>query len=219
MPHGAAMNDCASPEECHYQSLQDVLSLVRAGFYLAKVDLKSPDRSVKFHPSNRRITALHWTFEGDSHPTFMIDTRLPFSSRKAPAFLNRLTQAVQRMMARRGYQGVVYLDDFLILGGNKEECTESLNALMSLVWKVSFYINYKKVACPCRRLTFLGIDIDTDHMTVALPHDKLEDLQQLLQTFSARQRASRKQLESLAEKLSWASQVIKVVGFSFAVYT
>lgn len=209
MPPGHAMNDYASLDDCQYQSLQDALDLVKAGFFMAKVDLKSAYRSVKTHPSNHDATGLQWTFEGESQPTFMVDTRLPFGSRKAPAIFNRLTQSVRRMMARKGYQVVVYLDDFFLVGVTKEQCKQALNVLLVLLRKLGFQISYNKVVCPTTCLTFLGISVNTEKMTVFLPSDKLGDLQETLQKFSKRKRATRKQLQSLAGKLNWACQVIK----------
>jgi len=36
---------------------------------------------------------------------------------------HRITQAVRRTMAKRGYHGiVVYLDDFLVIGATRVEC-------------------------------------------------------------------------------------------------
>lgn len=209
MPHGHAMNDYATAEECQYQSLQDALDLVNAGSFMAKIDLKSAYRSVRLHPSNFEATGLHWDFEGETKPTYMIDTRLPFGSRKAPAIFNRLTQSVRRMMERRGYQVVVYLDDFFLVGSTKEQCKEALNVLLTLLRQLGFMISYPKVVCPTRELTFLGIVIDTENMTTALPSDKLQELQEMLLLFSPRRRATRKQLQSLAGKLNWACQVIK----------
>lgn len=112
MPHGHALNDYAKAEECQYQSLQEAIDLVKVGYYMANVDLKSAYRSVKTHPTNHEATGLQWTFKGDTHPTYMVDARLPFGSSKAPSIFNRLTQSVRRMMARRGFLVVVYLDDF-----------------------------------------------------------------------------------------------------------
>ncbi len=209
MPQGHAMNDYAKAEECQYQSLQDALDLVQAGFYMAKIDLKSAYRSVKIHPSNYQATGLQWTFEGDAQPTYLCDTKLPFGSRKAPAIFNRLTQAVRRMMQRKGYFIVAYLDDFFVVGATKEECRQGFNILLALLRKLGFQISYNKVVCPTTCLIYLGISINTCEMTVALPTDKLQKLHDTLMQFSHRKRASRKQLQSLAGMLNWACQVIK----------
>ena len=61
---------------------------------------------------------------------------------------------------------------------------------------------------PVQCITFLGIEIDSKTMTKRLPQDKLLSLKQELQAFKRRRRASKKQLQSLAGKLSWAARVV-----------
>ena len=37
-------------------------------------------RHVGLHPSQYKFTGMQWHFEGDSKPTYMYDTRLPFGA-------------------------------------------------------------------------------------------------------------------------------------------
>ncbi|XP_078000553.1 uncharacterized protein LOC144453148 [Glandiceps talaboti] len=209
-PIGKSVNDYASLDSFQYQTIDDAVSLLSEGCYMAKVDLKSAYRSVKIHPSNFPATGLQWTFSGDSDPTFMYDTRLPFGARKAPHVFHRITQSVRRMMARRNYNAlVVYLDDFLIIADDYQSCVAALNTLLRLLRKLGFYIAWNKVVGPSQKLTFLGIDIDTVSLTLQLPPAKLNELHLLLLEFSSRKRASRRQLQSLAGKLAWACRVVK----------
>ena len=85
---------------------------------MAVLDLKSAYRSVHIRDSEHCLTGLSWKFPGDSTPTFMFDSRLPFGSRKSPAIFNRFTQAVARFMIHKGHNIVVYLDDFWLCGPN-----------------------------------------------------------------------------------------------------
>ena len=121
----------------------------------------------------------------------------------------RLTQSVKRMMARRGFTAlVVYLDDFLICAPTMKECTTALSTLVSLLRHLGFCINWDKVVDPTRCITFLGIEINTETMSKRLPVDKLLALRSELQVFAKRKRACKRQLQSLAGKLSWAAKVV-----------
>jgi hypothetical protein len=64
------------------------------------------------------------------------------------------------------------------------------------------------VVDPTTSITFLGIEIDSSTMELRLPADKLSLLRLELDDFKVRKRASKKQLQSLAGKLNWASAVI-----------
>ena len=70
---------------------------------MAKVDLRHAYRSVHINPNNYQATGLKWKFKGAKKFTYFVDTRLPCGGRRAPGIFNRLTQAVKRMMASRGY--------------------------------------------------------------------------------------------------------------------
>ena len=65
---------------------------------MAKLDLSSAFRYVKIHSGNHEATGLKWTFSGDSEPTYLIDSRLPFGASRSPQIFNDVTQAVCRIM-------------------------------------------------------------------------------------------------------------------------
>ena len=73
-PEVGSMNSYALHDSVKYQSLAEALELAKPGTFLAKVDLKSAYRSVEINPVDHCLTGIQWTFQGDSEPTFMIDT-------------------------------------------------------------------------------------------------------------------------------------------------
>ena len=102
--------------------------------------------------------------------TFLVDSRLPFGARKSPEIFHRLTQAVRRIMAKRGFGAIiVYLDEFLIVGETKEVCQLASDALITLLEHLGFEIGWRKVIRPTQKLVFLGIEIDTFACTIAFP--------------------------------------------------
>lgn len=209
-PSYACLNDHAEKDcDLKYQSVQDAISHLRPGYYMAKIDLKSAYRSVKTHPSSWPFTGLKWNFSGEKHSTFLCDTRLPFGARKSPGVFHRLTQAVRRSLMRQGFTPVVvYVDDFLIIASTFEECQAAFETLISLLRRLGFRIAWDKVVDPTQRLTFLGVEICSINGTLSLCDEKRIKLVKVLQEFSLRRRVSKKQLQKLSGKLSWASQVV-----------
>ena len=209
-PSGKAVNDYAIKDATiKYQTVTAATKLLDPNGFMAKLDLKSAYRSVALHPSQYKYTGLKWTFSGETKPRYLIDTRLCFGARLSPSIFHRLTQAVCRMMARKNYKTIVYLDDFLILSSSQEHCNEGLLYLISLLRELGFAIAWPKVVSPSQSIVFLGVLIDSRSMTLQLPQEKVASLKSLLHSFKARTRASRRQLESLAGKLVYCCQLVR----------
>ena len=209
-PSGTAVNDYAPlGPKLRYHSVDDAVKLMRPHGYSAKIDLRSAYRSVKIHPSNYEFTGLSWQFEGHDEPIFLYDTRLPFGSKLSPGIFHRLTQAVRRMMARRNYEIVAYLDDFFIHAATQAECAAIQRTLVSLLQVLGFAISWNKIEGPSKRITFLGIAIDSESFTIELPEGKLVEFDAMLQQFAGNKRATLRQLQQLVGRLNWACQVVR----------
>ena len=207
-PAGYAVNDYVTSTERHrFQSVDDAAKLVKKGHFMAKVDLKSAYRSVSISKHSCKVTGLKWPIDGSMQ--YFYDSKLPFGAKLAPGIFHRLSQAVRRIMARRGFPNIVaYLDYFFICEASMESCAVTLRVLIGLLRKLGFSINWNKVVDPTRRLVFLGIEIDSGKMELRLSNDKLVSLKHELALFSCRTRASKKQLQSLIGKLNWAASVV-----------
>jgi hypothetical protein len=157
-----------------------------------------------------QYTGLKWKFKDHKEFTYMYDTRLPFGSRLAPGIFHRITQSVKRAMARRGFDIlIVYLDDFLIIAESEIVCQQCLECLLKLLRELGWAISWSKVEGPTRVITFLGIILDSTRMCLELPGGKLQELQDLVEKTLGQKRISLKQLQSLAGKLNWATQVVR----------
>lgn len=203
------MNSFAATETFSYQTIQQAVELIKPGCFLAKLDLKNAYRSVKIHPSNYTATGIKWKFNGDSSYTYMVDTRLPLGASKSPEIFEKLSQAVCKMMKfKYNYNVIGYLDDYMCICNTYEECLNCINNLLLLLRKLGFGINYNKFEGPSNVLTFLGIQLNTIQMTMELPQDKLCSFKESLLHFRARQKVTKRYIQSIIGKLSWATQCV-----------
>ncbi len=125
-------------------------------------------------------------------------------------YFQRISQVVKRMLVRRGHDLiVVFQDDFLIIGRDYDECLEAWLVAINLLLKLGFEINYGKLVAPTVCLVFLGIQLDSESCEISLPAEKIRDLRQLLDSYAARSRATKRQLQTLAGKLNFASRVVR----------
>ena len=198
-PPGKSVNDyCTTDWKQKFSRVDDAAALVTEGCYMAKCDLKSAYRSVRISEHSQRVTGFKWQF--GSQIVYIKNKRLPFGSKVAPGIFHRLTQAVKRMLNRRGLKAtVVYLDDFFIKADTLNDCAAALQILVQLLRKLGFQINWNKFVDPTTKITFLGIDIDSVNMTLRLPDESF---------IRCGKSASKKQLQSLAGKLNFCASVV-----------
>ena len=211
-PEDLSLNSYAVLESKQkFETIDNAEALLKKDYFMAKLDLKAAYRSVRVHESQYSLTGIKWTFSGDQHPTYMVDTRLPFGARFSPGIFHKLTQSVKHMMETRGFNGlVVYLDDFLIVESSKQRCLDALNTLISLVRVLGFSVAWDKVCGPAQNLTFLGVELDSRCMRMRLPGDKVDDFCTLIDEFVRRSRVSLRQCQRLAGRINWAAQVYRI---------
>ena len=207
-PTGAAVNDLATTEDFKFQSVDHAIKTIDRGHFMGKIDFKNAYRSVPISDKSQEVTGLSWVLDGKK--VYMVDSRLPFGARASPYIFNKITQCVKYMMEQRGFHNiVVYLDDFYLSAATYEECLTAMNMLLRLLRTLGFHINWSKVEGPAQVLTFLGIEINSLDMTIAIPEEKLADTISLVKSFLGKKRSSKKQLQSLVGRLSWLARCCK----------
>lgn len=207
-PAGLSVNSYAKKQCFKYKTVDDAVKLLPANGWMAKIDLSSAYRSVPIHPSCYPYMGLHWTFEGAASPSYFYDTRLCFGGTECPEKFQRLSNAVTRMMSRRGHTVLAYLDDFLVVSSDELQCKLAYNELICLLQSLGFTINWDKVIPPAQSVTFLGIQIDSVSQTLSLPQDKLTALKSLLTTWQGVKKTSKHKLQQLIGTLCWAARMV-----------
>ena len=212
-PHGFSLNDHIKRdlETFRMNSIDTAVSFSTANCFYSIVDIESAWRWVSVFPPHRELQGFRWMFgkQDSTRYNYYVDNRLCFGLSCAPSIFNRLSNAIVRMMARRGFHAVInYLDDFLIIGNTYAECQRGLVTLINLLHSLGFNVSWHKIVSPSQRVTFLGIELDSSAMSIRLPADKLSRLNELISAFSQKVSASKHQLQSLAGTLNFACQVV-----------
>lgn len=208
-PVGDAVNDYAIREDFKYKTLQDAISMISPGDYLAKVDLQSAYRSVRVSQDERDRLGVSWTFEAALHPVFLLDCCLPFGHARSCFIFHELSQAVVRIMNSFGFSDVMaYLDDFLVAARTFDECKEALDFLIFILRRLGFAIAYHKVEGPVQTLVFLGFLLDTVEMTVAVTQKRVSELNELLLSTLNQAKLTKRKLQSIIGKLNYVTSVV-----------
>ena len=114
------------------------------------------------------------------------------------------------MVRQEGVQWVLhYLDNFLLVGvPGSGQCKEDHRRLLSVFERLRVPIASEKLEGPTDRLTFLGIEIDSQEMTLRLPVRKLLELKSLIAEWATRKSCTKRDLQSLVGKLQHACKVV-----------
>uniref|UniRef100_A0A1I8I7K6 CUB domain-containing protein n=2 Tax=Macrostomum lignano TaxID=282301 RepID=A0A1I8I7K6_9PLAT len=211
-PPGLSLNSRFSSDyRIKFETVSHFTAKLQPGWFMAKVDLANAYRSVGISPHDFRLTGLKWKFSDQRSDSYICDTRLPFGAAASVEVFHRLSQAVKRMMQRRGFNDIgSYLDDFAIAASSKDDCQLALDTLLNLLRKLGFSINWSKVVAPCTRLVYLGVLIDTVSGLLELPKDKLDATKSQLQSALSRKRITKRQLQSLCGRINWVCQVVRI---------
>lgn len=195
-------------KEFSYESVDNVTAVLNQGDYLCTVDIASAYRSVAIRPEHWKYMGLRWEIGGYNH--LFNDTRLCFGQKCAPYIFSSLTNFVVDCMRSRGYSRTFcYLDDFIILENSYDSCQKSQLVLISLLGDLGFSVNWSKCSSPSKKCTYLGIEIDSDVMQIALPGKKMEKLHSELKFFENKARATKKQIQRLTGILCHCAKVIR----------
>jgi hypothetical protein len=173
------------------------------GVFAAKIDVEAAYRQIPVRMADWWHQVYVW--EGK----FLVDTRLPFGLRSAPHHFTRITQALVFMMAARGASVKGYLDDFLMLELGAVRCAQVVDSMVELFAELGLPVQQKKLAAegtPTQVITFLGIELDTVAMEMRLPAARVVLLQTLLVSWTGRDRAQVKDLQSLVGHLMFAAK-------------
>ena len=211
-PFDSCLNSHMDYPKQKFKSIDDVCDLMSPGCYFASVDISRAYGAVPVLPGHRRYQGFRWMFgrlDREKYDYF-IDNFLVFGLSCAPGIFARISNVICRMMGRRGYYNIVnYLDDYCVVSADREECSRAQLTLIHLLITLGFGVSWSKVCGPSQELAFLGITLDSTVMEARLPPDKLRKLRNILVDFTDRNRATKKELSSLAGILSFCSSVVK----------
>ena len=201
---GIAEGSCSLKYVSVEEAAEAVMKLGR-GAMLAKVDIRNAYRNIPVHPDDRWLLGMSW--KDDSY----IDTVLPFGLRSAPKIFNAVADALEWIVRSNGVQEIFhYLDDLLVVGTpGSPQCANDLATLLRWTEELGLPIASEKVEGPTTRLTFLGIEVDTEALILRLPAEKLEGLKVLISSWLRRRWCFKSELQSLAGKLQHACKVVR----------
>ena len=192
-------------ENSHFQmkNISYLKTLLRRRDFMTSIDLKDAYLSVHVHKSSQKYLC----FQGRNRCYAFLG--LPFGLNTAPRVFTELLKPVAAYWRKRGIRIIVYLDDFLILGSSIEDSKVNTQLTLDLLQWLGFTINWEKsLLVPTQSLTFLGLSIDSQTMSLSLPEKKVLDIQNKCQSLIRNPTTSARAVASLIGTLEAARPAI-----------
>ena len=209
-PYDETSVNAAVPRQCAsvtYASITDaakhVVDMGRHCF-LAKTDIKSAFRIIPVHPRDRHLLGFKW------QGLLYFDNCLPMGCSSSCRIFETFSSSLEWIITQRlpSVRVVHVLDDFLFIASSYELCQHALNNFLELCADIGVPIAPDKMMGPAQFLPFVGIQLDTNHMTASLPMDKVHKFMQVISTLISSKSVTLKQTQSLCGMLNFACGVI-----------
>ena len=209
-PQGFSINDFIDPSNStvSYSSFDNTLKLINnvgPGALLGKMDVKSAFRLLPIHPAD-------FCLLGFSHTNkFYIDKCLPMGCSISCNLFEKLSTFIHWATENHAALSTMdhYLDDFIFIGlENTLQCATLMSAFENVCSSLGVPIAPEKTEGPVTCLTYLGLVINTNSMTISIPEAKLLQLKLQLQDLVSRKKVTLRQLQSLVGSLAFCCRAL-----------
>ena len=167
-PHGYSVNECISKDEFSvtFSKFDDAVNLVRKlgkGARMAKLDVKHAFRIIPVDPQDWDLLGTFW------NGYHFVELRLPFGCRSSVFIFNTFADALAWILhIKHAIANLVhYLDDFFTCGAaNTDECARNIKRIIKVFENLGVPLAVDKLIDPVTVITYLGIEIDSDDMSL-----------------------------------------------------
>ena len=190
--------------ELTFPTVDDITSELKRlgrGAHIYKVDVSRAFRHVKVDPRDYDLLGLYWG-------GYYVDSCVPFGTRHGSQIFQRLSDAVRFMMRQKGYAIIDYIDDYVGVAV-PSVVSASYAALLQLMSDLGLTVSQKKLVAPATQVTCLGVMIDSVNGTIAIPPEKLQQINKNVHDWLGKSVVSKRQLQSLLGLLLYIHKCVK----------
>ena len=139
---------------------------------------------------------------------YYIDSHLVFGAVNGTMIFQRISDAIRYMLAQDGIEVWNYIDD-TFAAIEEVGATEKFEKLCNLITELGLPLNPDKVQPPSETMEVMGIVIDVSTKTLSIPHTKMRDIEETVNSFIHKSYMCKRDLQSLLGRLLYVSKVIK----------
>lgn len=186
------LNQFIVPHHFKMEGIRALKGLIRENDWAVKLDLKDAYLFIQVYPPHQKFLGFQW------QERIVEFKSLPFGLQSAPYAFTKLLKPVIAALRRLVIRCILYLDDMLILDQDKEELQTHLATAMELLILLGFIINTNKsVFKPTQHVEFLGFQINSQQMSLALLEWKVEEIKESMRRLRSKREVATRRLARL----------------------
>ena len=191
-----------------YGSIDDAIELLMDldTPFLAKTDISDAFRLIPVAAADSPRLGFRW------RGRLYADRALPMGCASSSQIFQTFSDALVWIAQRHFGAGpiVSVLDDFLFIGASHVACAASLEGFRRLCHILRVPLHPGKTVSPCRRLQFLGVELDMSTQTLRLPADKLDRARAVISALRTRRTAPLRDVQACIGLLNFACVAVPV---------
>ena len=159
---------------------------------------------------NFRLDPLDWPLAcGAWQGHHYVDIAMPFGARSSSSNMQRVANFIVRILSDKGIKARMYLDDLVVATPTHEVACQHYNTVRSLLRELGLPQACNKAQTPSTKITWLGIDICSQTMTLSIPQEKLTAALEVAKACRGCPTWHRRQLESLVGRLMHIAKCVE----------
>ena len=176
--------------------------MLKPNDFLMKLDLKDAYYSVPVAVEYRKYLRFHF-----QDATYELQC-LPFGLSSAPRAFTKLVKPVIAILRISGIRVVIYLDDLLLFHQDPIELQTIFKIVITLLTDLGFIIKLEKCSpSPTQAIIFLGAQLNSTDMTIAVPLEKLRLIQSECKEILTRGWCSMLELSALLGRMNQTARI------------
>ena len=212
-PEGNSINDGIDPDmsTVKYASFDVAVRLVVCvgrGALMSKADIESAFRLLPIHPDDFQLLGIK------VQEKYFFDKALPMGASCSPLLFEKFSTFIEWVVKREAATDRVthYADDFFMTGVADESSSRSCSRLVSKFEQVCDRLGVplakEKSVGPTTKITYLGLEIDSERQIIAVPDKKLLDIKKKVQSALEASNITLKELQSVIGSLSFVCKAV-----------
>ena len=174
-------------------------------------DLRSAYRMLPLAPESWPLVIMKAVNPVTNMTQYLVEKHLPFGGSISCSHFQRFSNALKHLVEYSTggrYRVTNYLDDFLFVAETRSRCNYLVREFLRICELIHFLVSMEKTEWASTQVVFLGILLDGESKTLAVPENKRQKAINLLSNFMDRKRATVHELQALCGYLNFLNRAI-----------